>query len=410
MPVKLFATAVLIAMMVGGSISAQAQSSSGTPQTSSPSKVQAAPSDNAVVLGPQEILDEANDAVSTARDSINLVFLSAGLIFTVLLATVGYLTRIFSGLATRVEKLETAVSKTNLLIASLEKETKGSHGSLKKEIDDWISVKNKRAEGVKNVTSRMPIGLLARMDKKEERRIMDAWIQSTEEHISIDEIESIINNDDLFDDLKYDVFTHMGHYCRSQAFNMDSFAMEKASSPAKIYYRKALSYYRRALARLPGDNFEVRSDLFANVGACQNWLGNFERSVPAFQKSIALRQENGHVVPAVAYEALGYALMKLRDFKRAEETYFLALPSSNEKEKLCYNVACNYSLWGDQFSDGEDESNEKYSLALKYLRKIKPNSVIVEHSQTDPELIGLRNHPDHGQAFEDWGRDAVGQP
>ena len=226
---------------------------------------------------------------------------------------------------------------------------------------------------------------------------MERWIQLTENEIEIDELEQVVNSQDTFHKFEYNVFVHLGHYYRYQARDAGNPGLER------FYYRKALSYYRRAIRQRPADAVKL-SDLHANVGMCLYLLEDFGKSVDATQRSISLRADTGHPIPAVLQETKGYALMYVGAHEQAEESFDAALATTENQPRLIYNMTCNYVLWADRLSSNGEPSEDMYQSALQLLNRIPIDSKFREHALNDSDLDGLRKHSNFGKAFEDWTR------
>lgn len=105
--------------------------------------------------------------------------------------------------------------------------------------------------------------------------------------------------------------------------------------------QQGLDYSRQALDKLPMDRTFLRSIAAGNIGMAYVFLGDSDSAIQAFKESIALAQEAGNIMFAVAsLSNLGGLYLLQGHLKLAEAVYRQALELSTTKYGQRLPVAC----------------------------------------------------------------------
>lgn len=351
-------------------------------------KVDGPTGDISVIYTPKEVFEKADKAIVRATTQLNVIIAIIGVFLAVIGIFVAVLTFIFGRWTARHKELGQNFSDLSLR----------QEGFLK-----ILSAVEESADVAHQVSSQLGIGLLAHMDSDLERGIMDHWIKTTESKIGINELEHLVNNLDMFHPFGSDVFSHLGHYYRYQAWNLESRDLRR------LFYRNARSYYLRAIQRNSADKIKL-SDLHACVAICENFLEDWEGGLRSIERTMTLRSEAGHQIPSILFEIKGYALMYLDRHMRAEKAFNESMVATARRPRILYNVACNYALWGDHLFRKGENGEEKYQEALRLLPQLPDytpdGTTYREQADKDPDFRGLRDHGNFGQQFDDWARRA----
>ena len=150
-------------------------------------------------------------------------------------------------------------------------------------------------------------------------------------------------------------------------------------------FQKAIEYYEKSLEIVEaiGDKDE-ESACYTNLGFAYNMLGDFQKAIEYSEKSLEIAKNTGNrAVESGCYGSLGIAYDKLGDFQKAIDYYKKSLKITQEIEDINSERICNLNL-GAMYDESEPE------LAYNYFKKsIELSEVIGENLIEEEHKIGF---------------------